>query len=340
MSLILLKSLLWSRRPVASSSKTDTAPSRSVVPPISNVFIPPLASEKKTEETCVSNSGVDLEAQTTTDGISSTSTEPSKGNSRAPSSSSSNVRVFFRQKCIAIKNFRPTARMVSDAIIGLSDGMTVPFALTAGLSSFGDTRIVQLGGIAELVAGMISMGVGGALGAKAESDGYKAKLAETVKLVIQSSAEAITLVHDVLRPFGFDLPQRDTIANNLMQSSDRMVDFLMRFHYQEKQPDPSRPMTCGFTIGIGYAVGGFIPLIPYFCVERKEVLMALYISIAIMAVTLFMFGFFKTVLLAEADRDRSTWKAFLGGLEMLAVGGGAAAVAVGIVHGINMSMTD
>lgn len=59
--------------------------------------------------------------------------------------------------------------MISDAIIGLSDGMTVPFALTAGLSSFGDTRIVQLGGIAELVAGMISMGVGGALGAKAES---------------------------------------------------------------------------------------------------------------------------------------------------------------------------
>ncbi|KAI4184186.1 MAG: hypothetical protein L6R41_004925 [Letrouitia leprolyta] len=218
--------------------------------------------------------------------------------------------------------------------------MTVPFALTAGLSSFGDTRIVQLGGIAELVAGMISMGVGGALGAKAESDGYKAKLADTVKLVAQSSAEAIALVDDVLRPFGLDFPQRDTITKNLMQSSDRMVDFLMRFHHQEKEPDPSRPLTCGFTIGIGYAVGGLIPLIPYFCVHRNQVLLALYVSIGIMAITLFLFGFFKTVLLAEADRDRSTWKAFLGGLEMLGIGGGAAAVAVGVVHGINMSMAD
>lgn len=81
-------------------------------------------------------------------------------------------------------------------------------------------------------------------------------------------------------------------------------------------------------------------MIPYFCVHRNQVLLALYISIGIMAITLFLFGFFKTVLLAEADRDRSTWKAFLGGLEMLAVGGGAAAVAVGVVHGINMSMTD
>ncbi|KAL8935549.1 MAG: hypothetical protein Q9211_004645 [Gyalolechia sp. 1 TL-2023] len=340
MSLILLRNLLWYRRPVASSCKTDTAASTSGAPTTGNVIIPPLAVLKNAGETCVLTSGVDLEAQTATDGSSPTSTEPPRCSSRAPSSSSSKVTIFLRQKSIAIKNFRPTARMVSDAIIGLSDGMTVPFALTAGLSSFGDTRIVQLGGIAELVAGMISMGVGGALGAKAESDGYKAKLADTVKQVVQSSAEAVALVHDVLRPFGFDLPQRDTIAHNLMQSSDRMVDFLMRFHYQEKRPDPSRPMACGFTIGIGYAVGGLIPLIPYFCVERNQVLVALYISIGIMAVTLFIFGFFKTVLLAEADRDRSTWKAFLGGFEMLAVGGGAAAVAVGIVHGINMSMTD
>ncbi|KAL8932648.1 MAG: hypothetical protein Q9216_006743 [Gyalolechia sp. 2 TL-2023] len=340
MSLILLKNLLWSRRPVTSSRRTDTTSSRSVLPPISNVTIPPLPFENKPEESWVSTSTIDLEAQTPSDGNSSTSTDPPKGKSRGPSPCSSKITAFIRRKCIAVKNFRPTARMISDAIIGLSDGMTVPFALTAGLSSFGDTRIVQLGGIAEVVAGMISMGVGGALGAKAESDGYKAKVAETVKLVVDSSAEAIALVHDVLRPFGIDLPQRDTIANNLIQSSDRMVDFLLRFHYQEKQPDPSRPMACGLTIGIGYALGGIIPLVPYFCVQRNEVLLALYISIGIMAVTLFLFGFVKTVLLAEADRDRSTWKAFLGGMEMLAIGGGSAAVAVGIVHGINMSMTD
>lgn len=172
------------------------------------------------------------------------------------------------------------------------------------------------------------------------SDGYKAKLADTVKLVVESSAEAIAIVHEVLRPFGFDLSQQDTIAKNLMQSSDRMVDYLMRFHYQEKQPDPSRPITCGITIGLGYAVGGLIPLIPYFCVKRDQVLLALYISIGIMVVTLFLFGLFKTILLAEQDRDKGTRKAIAGGLEMVAIGGGAAAVAVGVVHGINVSMAD
>ncbi|KAL8732756.1 MAG: hypothetical protein Q9166_002537 [cf. Caloplaca sp. 2 TL-2023] len=244
---------------------------------------------------------------------------------------------WLRRAWTALTGFRPTPRMISDAIIGLADGMTVPFALTAGLSSLGSTRIVQLGGVAELVAGMISMGVGGALGAKAESDGYKAKMADTLKLVLHSSAEAIDLIHDTLRPYGFDDGQSNIISDQLRQSSDKMVDFLIRFHYQEKEPDPSRPWSCGLTIGLGYAVGGLIPLIPYFCVGKHEVFLALYISIGVMCVTLFLFGYFKTVLLAEQDCDKSTWKAVKGGLWMMALGGASAAVAVGVVHGINMA---
>lgn len=170
------------------------------------------------------------------------------------------------------------------------------------------------------------------------SDGYKATVADTMKLVIQSSAEAIAIVHDTLRPYGVDRAQRDMIATHLLQSPDLMVDYIMRFHHQEKQPDPSRPIACGVTIGLGYALGGLIPLIPYFCVGKHEVLLALWISIGIMVFTLFLFGYFKTVLLAEKDRDKSTWKAIVGGLEMVAIGGGAAAVAVGVVHGINGSV--
>ncbi|KAL8781849.1 MAG: hypothetical protein Q9213_005824 [Squamulea squamosa] len=248
-----------------------------------------------------------------------------------------NSKSWLRRAWTALIGFRPTPRMISDAIIGLADGMTVPFALTAGLSSLGSTRIVQLGGVAELVAGMISMGVGGALGAKAESDGYKAKLADTSKLVLESSAEAVDIVHDTLKPYGFDHGQRNIVSDRLRQSSDQMVDFLLRFHYQEKKPDPSRPWSCGLTIGLGYAVGGLIPLIPYFCVGKHEVFLALYISIGVMCVTLFLFGYFKTVLLAEQDCDKSTWKAFKGGLWMMALGGASAAVAVGVVHGINMA---
>ncbi|KAI4246276.1 MAG: hypothetical protein LQ352_006419 [Teloschistes flavicans] len=245
------------------------------------------------------------------------------------------IRNCIRDAFSAVKNFRPTPRMISDAIIGLADGMTVPFALTAGLSTLGNTHIVVLGGVAELVAGMISMGVGGALGAKAESDGFQAKLADTTKLVLNHPADAIALVHDVLRPFGFDPQQRKAVIRQLSCSSDRMVDWLMRFHYQEKQPDPSRPLTCGITIGLGYAIGGLIPLIPYFCVRHDQILLALYVSIGVMLVTLFLFGFFKTVLLAEKEQDKSTWNACLGGFWMVIVGGAAAAVAVGVVHGIN-----
>ena len=64
--------------------------------------------------------------------------------------------------------FKVDARVISDAIIGLSDGLTVPFALTAGLSAIGNTRVVIFGGMAELIAGAISMGLGGYLGAKSE----------------------------------------------------------------------------------------------------------------------------------------------------------------------------
>ncbi|KAL8673905.1 MAG: hypothetical protein Q9168_001690 [Polycauliona sp. 1 TL-2023] len=248
-----------------------------------------------------------------------------------------NSKSWIRGAWTALTGFRPTPRMISDAIIGLADGMTVPFALTAGLSSLGSTRIVQMGGVAELIAGMISMGVGGALGAKAESDGFKAKLADTTKLVLNSSADAIDLVHETLAPYGFDHGQRNVISDQLRQSSDKMVDFLVRFHYQEKEPDSSRPWSCGLTIGLGYGIGGLIPLLPYFCVGLHDVYLALYISIGIMAVTLFLFGYCKTVLLAEQDREKSTWKAFKGGLWMLALGGGSAAVAVGAVYGIQMA---
>ncbi|KAL8860916.1 MAG: hypothetical protein Q9178_002671 [Gyalolechia marmorata] len=248
-----------------------------------------------------------------------------------------NSKSWLRGAWTALTGFRPTPRMISDAIIGLADGMTVPFALTAGLSSLGSTRIVQLGGMAEVVAGVISMGVGGALGAKAESDGYKAKVADTLKLVLGSSAEAIDLVGETLEPYGFDLAQRHIFSDQLRDSSDKMVDFLLRFHYQEKMPDPSRPWSCGITIGLGYGLGGLIPLIPYFCVGKHEVFLALYISIGVMCVTLFLFGYCKTVLLAEQDCDKSTWKAFKGGIWMVALGGGSAAVAVGVVHGIQMA---
>ncbi|KAL9579971.1 MAG: hypothetical protein Q9212_004772 [Teloschistes hypoglaucus] len=314
---VLMKNLLFHSRPLPPSS------TGAYVGNANGASVTALPQMKNAEDNWVSTTtSVDIENG-------GTPMSPLKAKPQA------SIKVSIRNAFWAVKNFRPTPRMISDAIIGLADGMTVPFALTAGLSTLGNTHIVVLGGVAELVAGMISMGVGGALGAKAESDGFQAKLADTTKLVLNNPAEAIALIHDVLRPFGFDPQQRKIVVDQLSRSSDRMVDWLMRFHYQEKQPDPSRPLTCGITIGLGYAIGGLIPLIPYFCVRNDQIRLALYISIGVMLVTLFLFGFFKTVLLAEKEQDKSTWNACLGGFWMLVVGGAAAAVAVGVVHGIN-----
>ncbi|KAI4281995.1 MAG: hypothetical protein L6R35_005511 [Caloplaca aegaea] len=347
MSVVLLKNLFQFKRPLAPraksarSAKSPHPPSQSPIPAIDRVVSPPLHSEKHPEGSWIeTTSSADLEAQTSIIHSSSSAAESPKCKKEPQSNDSSQITSWFRKACLAVRTFRPTPRMISDAIIGLSDGMTVPFALTAGLSSLGNTRIVVLGGLAELIAGMISMGVGGALGAKAESEGYKASVADTTRLVTNSSAEASALVHDVLHPFDFDLAQRDAVTAKLMQSTERMVDYLMRFHHQEKQPDPSRPMACGITIGLGYALGGLIPLIPYFCVGNHEVLKALWISVGTMVVTLFLFGYGKTVLLAEKNQDKSTWKAIKGGLEMVAIGGGSAAVAVGLVHGINSNVPE
>ncbi|KAL8896608.1 MAG: hypothetical protein Q9207_007633 [Kuettlingeria erythrocarpa] len=348
MSLVLLKNLLFSKRSAAPARKAPQTPSPSPITQVGRAHIPPLPFEKHQGTSWVdTTSSVDLEAQGGSDGNSSTATECPKCSRKQPRVSFfSKITTAIRKSFKAIREFRPTPRMISDAIIGISDGMTVPFALTAGLSSLGTTRIVVLGGVAELVAGMISMGVGGALGAKAESyvvppaRWYRALVADTLKLVTRSSAEAVALVHDVLRPYGFDSEQRDTMAKKLTESTDRMVDYLVRFHHQEKKPDPSRPVACGIVIGLGYAFGGLIPLIPYFCVERHQVWKALWISVGIMVFALFVFGYFKTVLLAEKDQDKSTRKAILGGLEMVAIGGGAAAIAVGVVHGINSNIPE
>lgn len=171
MSLVLLKNLLLSKRSAAPARKAPQTPSPSPITQVGKAHVPPLPLEKDQGTSWVdTTSSVDLEAQRGSDANSSTATDCPKCSNKQPRVGFfSKLTTFVQKSFKAIRAFRPTPRMISDAIIGISDGMTVPFALTAGLSSLGTTRIVVLGGVAELVAGMISMGVGGALGAKAES---------------------------------------------------------------------------------------------------------------------------------------------------------------------------
>ncbi|MCJ1314119.1 hypothetical protein MMC25_007799 [Agyrium rufum] len=233
------------------------------------------------------------------------------------------------------RRFTPSPRMISDAIIGLSDGLTVPFALTAGLSSLGDTRLVVLGGLAELIAGAISMGLGGFIGAKSEAESYRATVTGAKEVIQTSPSQVSSIVQSVFKPFGLGVQTAEDVFQSMQDSPERMLDFIMRFHYQQVEPDTSRPFVSAATIAAGYFFGGFLPLLPYFCVKRNEVLLALWWSIGIMVVALFAFGWTKTGIVCGWSGNHNFWKCAKGALQMVVIGSMAAGAAVGLVRAIN-----
>ena len=179
------------------------------------------------------------------------------------------------------------------SVIGLSDGLTVPFALTAGLSSLGESKLVILGGFAELIAGAISMGIGGFLASQAERDHYRFLQKHTAARVLRScDGEMEREVYGVLGPIGVDEKTSRLVARNLRDvevdsngdgndsasSSSQSVEegglrwskavgltaFLLKFGEGLEEVTTRRMYVSAFTIGMGYLLGGFIPLLPYF----------------------------------------------------------------------------
>ncbi|KAI7279997.1 hypothetical protein KC345_g5052 [Hortaea werneckii] len=222
---------------------------------------------------------------------------------------------------------RINPRIISDATIGLSDGLTVPFALTAGLSALGDSKIVIYSGFAELVAGGISMGLGGYLGAKSEAEAYRAALAETREIVAQNPQKAVSLVRATFRSFEFSELAVAEMLSCLLASQERLVDFLMKFHHQLVEADhaPSRAYICGVTIAFGYVVGGLLALLPYLLLPRIQD--AFWGSAIVMTAALFGFGWFKTAIVGEKD----VVVCLKNGIQMMVLGGIAAGAAVGCV---------
>ncbi|KAB8272052.1 VIT family-domain-containing protein [Aspergillus minisclerotigenes] len=226
-------------------------------------------------------------------------------------------------------------RLVSDAIIGLSDGMTVPFALTAGLSALGDTKVVVFGGMAELIAGAISMGLGGYLGAKSEEESYRATLKETESQTVTDPAGVTDTISDIFAPY--DLPPH--LVSELtrhLSTSPMLPSFLMNFHHTLQEPSGSRAFICALTIALGYFIGGFIPLLPYFFVGPNDAFIALRWSIATMVVALFLFGYGKTCFVSGWKGSRNVRRGLIGGLQMVLVGGVAAGSAMGLVKGFQL----
>jgi VIT1/CCC1 family predicted Fe2+/Mn2+ transporter len=220
---------------------------------------------------------------------------------------------------------RINPRIIADATIGLSDGLTVPFALTAGLSALGDTNVVIYGGLAELIAGGISMGLGGYLGAKSEYEAYNAALTETKEIVAARDEQVITqMVQTTFDRYNLPPATLDSMTTNLLAQPEELVDFLMRFHHNLADTDytPTRALICGATISGGYFVGGIIPLLPYLFFQHIQ--QAFITSIGVMALALFVFGWLKTSLVGETDR----WACFKNAVQMTFLGGVAAVAAV------------
>jgi vacuolar iron transporter family protein len=186
-----------------------------------------------------------------------------------------------------------SSAMITDIVIGMSDGLTVPFALAAGLSgAVQSNAVVITAGIAEIVAGSIAMGLGGYLAGKTEIEHYDTELkreyAEVSDLPEKEKAE----VKEVFAHYGLSKESQDRIAEELSKDHDKWVDFMMKYELGLERPDAHRARSSAATIGVSYIIGGLIPLTAYFFTQTPH--NGLLLSSLLTVICLFVFGYFKS----------------------------------------------
>jgi VIT1/CCC1 family predicted Fe2+/Mn2+ transporter len=214
-----------------------------------------------------------------------------------------------------------SSEFISDMVIGMSDGLTVPFALAAGLSGAVDTNaIVITAGLAEIVAGCIAMGLGGYLAGKTEQEHYAHELKREYEEVERMPEKEIEEVKEVFADYGLSPESQHLIAMELSKNKDKWVDFMMRFELGLEKPHENRARNSALTIGISYIVGGLLPLSAYFFTDTP--LQGLVVSAIITTVCLFIFGYFKSKVTGQHP--------FYGALKVTLIGIVAAGAAFGI----------
>ena len=183
--------------------------------------------------------------------------------------------------------------LIRDVVIGMSDGLTVPFALAAGLSGAIDSNgIIIIAGLAEIAAGSIAMGLGGYLAGKTEMDHYRSELKreyDEVEKVPQREKEE---VKEFFANLGLSEEMQEQATNEVIKDKEKWVDFMMKYELGLDKPDPKRALKSGLNIGLSYIVGGLVPLSPYFFTDSP--LAALKYSIAFTLICLFIFGWLKS----------------------------------------------
>ncbi len=220
------------------------------------------------------------------------------------------------------KHFTASAS-VRDIVMGMADGLTVPFALAAGLSgAVAASKIVVTAGLAEIAAGSIAMGLGGYLAARTDREHYATERAREVRETELIPHKELDEVAEIFRDYGLPDEQIGPILKTISADKSRWVDFMMRFELGLERPDPKRAWRSAATIATAYATGGMIPLLPYILAPSVEV--ALLVSTGCTMVALFVFGLVKGRLTGQ--------RPFRSGLQTLLIGSLAAGAAFGLAR--------
>ena len=217
------------------------------------------------------------------------------------------------------EHFRENAA-IKDIVIGMSDGLTVPFALAAGLSASGaidSTHIVIAAGFAEIAAGSIAMGLGGYLAAKGDKEHFDNERLREQREVIQVPDVEEQEIIELMEEYGVTPEESQPMMAALKRNPEKWVDFMMKFELGLEVPDPKRSYKSAVTIGISYIIGGLVPLTPYFFTDTVKT--GLYVSAGVTLIALLIFGYFKSSF--------TTDKPFKGAVETMLIGGAAATAA-------------
>jgi vacuolar iron transporter family protein len=220
-----------------------------------------------------------------------------------------------------IESHLKSSDLLRDVVIGMSDGLTVPFALAAGLSGAVDqSSIIVIAGIAEIAAGSIAMGLGGYLAGKTEQDHYSSEVKREYDEVENLRHKEIEETKEFFANIGLSPALQDQATEEIAQDKDRWVDFMMKYELGLDKPDPKRATKSALNIGLSYIAGGIIPLSPYFFIADS--VDALKISVVATLICLFIFGYFKSKITGVNP--------FMGALKVTLIGAVAAAAAFGV----------
>jgi len=220
-----------------------------------------------------------------------------------------------------IESHLKSSALLTDIVIGMSDGLTVPFALAAGLSGAVDnSNIIIIAGIAEIAAGSIAMGLGGYLAGKTEQDHYNSEVKREYDEIENLRHREIEETKEFFANIGLSVELQNKATEEISRDKDRWVDFMMKYELGLEKPDPKRATNSALNIGLSYIAGGVIPLSPYFFISDSN--SALEYSVVATLICLFVFGYFKSKITGI-----NPWK---GAVRVMMIGAMAAGAAFGV----------